>query len=327
MTKTFLIPGFIFLIALLNNSCVKVLDYDIPEDEKKIVINSMFASGDTFKVYVNKSMHILDKVRAKYLNDAVVQLFEGDQLLTEIKGGINGLYKSYVPLQNGHEYTLIVNSPGLQQVTAKTNIPVPVDIINVDTITEFSVNPNDYYYYTNTLKCDITFNDTPNAENYYELTCLEEHVNEVTNYINEDSILFEYVRVNEPIAFKSKDAVIEQWITGNSFSYHFTDDGYGSGNSIIFSDRLIDGKKHTLQIILFVPFMNDASMMKRTIDISLKSVTKNYYEYMQILEKHIIAANDPLAEPVLAYTNIENGLGIFSGYSKSVVRLNFGNDE
>ena len=38
---------------ILLQACVKVLDFDIPDDEKNIVINSLFSEGKPFNVYIN----------------------------------------------------------------------------------------------------------------------------------------------------------------------------------------------------------------------------------------------------------------------------------
>ncbi|NJK86697.1 MAG: DUF4249 family protein [Bacteroidales bacterium] len=114
---------FILTVSFLTLSCVKVLDYDIPDDEKRIVVNSHFSVNDTFKAHIYKSLHILDRKGIKAIDNAVIQIFEDDVFLTEINHGPTGNYKGLVPFKPGNTYTLSVSAPGLGTATSSTTIP------------------------------------------------------------------------------------------------------------------------------------------------------------------------------------------------------------
>lgn len=314
---------FFITLVITQISCVKVLDYEIPDDEKKIVINGLISSDDTFSVYLNKSMHILDRINVKYLYDAQIQLYTGDLLITEINSSPSGKYVSDVQLKDGDEYTIIVNSPGLKQVTAKTIIPLPVAIIKADTATF----PLQGYYNSpgsRSLKCDITFIDPPEIENYYELKCYANYRGDFIEWISPDSVktIKKHFRYN--LVVRTNDPIIEQWIVDKTFNSERLENGYGYGESLIFSDKLIEGKEHLISIELYPPFLvNPENSDSSSIDIQLQSVSKDYYLYMQVLEKHMGVRNDPLSEPVLAYSNVENGLGLFAAFSRSSVHIPF----
>jgi len=48
---------------------------------------------------------------------------------------------------------------------------------------------------------------------------------------------------------------------------------------------------------------------------TLSSVSEDYYKYNVTLAKYEQTQGDPFAQPVQVYSNIENGFGIFGGYS------------
>lgn len=51
------------------------------------------------------------------------------------------------------------------------------------------------------------------------------------------------------------------------------------------------------------------------------TVNEHHYRYHENKAKRIESANAPISEPVIYYTNIENGLGLFSGYSTKIDSL------
>lgn len=52
----------------------------------------------------------------------------------------------------------------------------------------------------------------------------------------------------------------------------------------------------------------------------LHSLTKEGYTYLRTIDLQKQGSSDQ--EPVMSYTNIENGVGIFTGYSASQIIIN-----
>ncbi|NJK86698.1 MAG: DUF4249 family protein [Bacteroidales bacterium] len=133
-----------------------------------------------------------------------------------------------------------------------------------------------------------------------------------------------FVMDSGPLNLRSNDPVIEQMLSNYGFSGSVEDD-YREGTTAIFSDRLFEGKNQTIQFYftshMLYDYYNEYDSI--SITIQLRSVTKDYYLYMQILEKHLSVRNDPLSEPVHAYSNVENGFGLFSGYSASEYKISY----
>lgn len=315
---------------LIMSSCVKVLDYHIPDDEKRIIVNGIISNRDTFKVNINKSLHILDRLGLKAINNALVLLYEDDILVAEINEGKTGLYISDFIPDYGHNYLLKVSVPGMNTATAICTLPVPAAIEQVDT-TLLILESYNYGYYRQTaeLKSTITFTDPKETENFYELEGTVSYLRS-EYYTDEDtSYIIGYHKVFDTPLVKSNDPVIELWIMGNYLYPDNSENDYYYGNKILFSDQLINGQQYKLNISFISSYfnINDDYIDSVRVDYRLKSVTKDYYVYMQLLEKHLQVKDDPLSEPAQAFTNINNGLGILAGISESVFSININKPE
>jgi hypothetical protein len=55
----------------------------------------------------------------------------------------------------------------------------------------------------------------------------------------------------------------------------------------------------------------------RQMYVVLLSVSESYFRYLKATEFQENNEDNPFATPVQVYNNIENGLGIFAGYSIS----------
>ena len=290
MTRKNLI--YIVLFLIISVSCEKIIDINIPEKDKKIVINSIISTDSLIKVNVSKSLNILDNQNAIFLNDATVKLYEDNVFIEQLTNITNGNYKSqtFYP-QVGKNYKIEVSSNGLKTITAENKIPNKVTINKIDTITK---NVEGY----NTFEFTINFTDPVNEENYYFL--------EAKSFV--------------PLGYDNYGNIIDYDIQN---LYIFSDDkivdseiDYNGG--IIFNDKLINGQTYPLKInIDKYNFYNDTNM----VYIYLNSVSKDFYLYVKSYSMNVNNRNDPFAEPVQVYENINNGYGIFAGYSSYVDSL------
>ena len=135
-------------------------------------------------------------------------------------------------------------------------------------------------YSSSFLRFKIKIDDPEDEDNYYMIS-----------FIGQDY----------PISFYSKEQVIEN---GND----------GFMNYAIISDKIINGQSRTLLFDLeYYNFMEEVN----TVDIYVNSISKEMYLYYLQLGKYSQSGSSFMAEPVMVYSNITNGLGIFGGYSIS----------
>lgn len=273
-------------------SCEKVLDMDIPDGEHKIVINSLFTDSDSsILVHVSKSLHILDKAESLNLSGAKVKLYEDEILIDTLENLGDGLFGlQNWPLAKGKEYKIEASYEGLKTVNAKNIIPEKTLINAFDTAL---VKKYDYDY----IECRLKLNDPGNTKNYYLVRAVAYSYDEYEEY--------EY-----PINLISDDPIVEEFLD-------WGDSGF------LFSDDVINGKSY--EIIFYTDIWNVTSWSGNPVIVVfyLETITEEYYKYAKSFSRHKQTTNNPFAEPVQVFCNIENGFGIFAGYSSDMKIVSF----
>ena len=280
---------YIVLFFVISISCEKIIDIDIPEKEKKIVINSIISTDSLVKVNVSKSLNILDDKNVIYLNKATVKLYEDDKFIENLTNISNGNFMSKVFYPKmGKNYKIEVSAQNLKTVTAESKIPQKVKITSIDTATK---DEEGYFSLEFTLKFDEPENET----NYY---LLQMKTYQPSDYDFETQT---YAKDKlENLYISSDDNMVES---------------IANFGGILFSDKLINGQSYSLKLTVDkYNFYNDTNL----VYVYLNSVSKDFYLYLKSYNQHQEAKYDPFAEPVQVYKNIKNGYGIFAGYSSYV---------
>ena len=301
---------FCVISAIILSSCGED-EIEVPRNDPEIAIASFF-SQDSIKVYVFKSVYILAGYNTTegdiYIDSAVVKF--GDGLFIDTLERKEEIYyistlptmhkRSYYILkkflQDNKEYSITVSSPGLKTAEATTTIPRKVEIIKTDTVpTIYTSMP---YYFPNGIPyyiCKITFKDPAHIKNYYYF---EIRGVDIQAY-NEG-----FKGKGTPKGFHCHDPIVEENIE------------WSDANKILFSDELIDGKEYSLEILI-----SKETFEYDHVFLYLHSVSKDFYLHIKSYSQYDKAKEDEFSEPVLIYSNIQNGIGIFAGCSTSVDSL------
>lgn len=289
------------LIAIyVTIGCERIIDYPIPSDELKVVINSIINTDSMILVNLSKSIGILDTNSLPYIHNAQINLFENNTHLGSMSHEGNGFYSlNSLKPKPGAEYRVTVNAPEETELTATCIIPQPVPVLSVDTV--LRLQDHDSYYKSYSYDIILNVQDPPGISNYYELILFQK-----TMYAHMDTTY----SVN-PRSFYTDDPVLEFYRMGNDLFSLNLDLGTDMLNpsAAYFSDKLIDGRKFT------VKFSLENWNMTGTYYVCLRSLTSDYYMYLKSLSQYYMADGNPFAERVQIHTNIVNGLGIFGGYS------------
>jgi len=315
---------FIFLI--IQVSCIEDLEMKTYEHSDKIVINSLFSPDSNFYVRISKNTGIdsaiynnnamlIDTIpsweqwynNAVAVNEPKVELFKNNVFIEELLSSGRGVFRSINEIpQPGVNYEIKVSADGMKSVTAKDIIPDKVSIRSVNYEDVGKVFNNDDYF----TKVNITFTDPVDKINYYE-------------------ILFP-----SPIWY-SLDEGGRAILASESYGVLFTDDqlilaegdqdSYCS--SFIFSDKLINGQTYNLTVYLSGLFKLCDLCEEFVFHVELRSISYEYYQYRKKMRKYLnykFSGTDlqqiySVGEPVIMYTNVENGYGVFVGYSADTV--------
>ncbi len=285
--------SIILALYLFLSACEQVININIPQSEKKIVINSIFSSDSLMQVNISESQYILSRdVGPVFLNKANVEILENGtnfDILTNIG---NGNYKSNKSPQTGNRYTIKVSSDNLPSAEATTYIPDKPNLISIDTL------PIKNY---DNIEVDIKFIDPLNMNNFYMVNSFL--IDKMIEYDNEGNPTGVEISTKLPIYINIKDDEI------------FDDENIEEG--ILFTDKEFDGEQKQIRIDLDLFSISTTPNNTSYIEINLHSIPLELYLYIKSKEQQKYTINNPFVEPVQVLNNIENGLGIFSGISFS----------
>ena len=287
-------------------SCEEPVDLDIAIQEPQIVVTSNFTPGEPFKVSVTKSRNVLTSEADEFVNNAVVRIFssQGKEL---DKLTLNNFHTPFyeskrIAPESGKAYRLEVEVPDKPTILAEDIVPLPVALtaIEMDTIEIFGAASEQIYK----VSIAVNFTDPIGAQDYYHLSLFNHSVNSEegtpmdgfngTTGGTEANVLIPLMPLESD---KNNPAV----------TFHFEDGG------VLFTDEDFDGQKATLTFYSLLSFDNEAHQGK--VVGELRTVSKDYYLYHTSLSRQIANKDRPFVEPISVYSNVENGLGIFSGYA------------
>lgn len=288
-----LILSALIFFAVLNSGCETIVDLDLPEAEPRLVIESAFGPDTIFSIKISCSSGLNNQEDIKAVINATIEISENGLLIEQQPWHRwNGIYQSSFRPSEKNNYIIKVSAPGYKTVTAADAVPAEIKIDSVHT--QFVSED----YFEKKYRVKIFFRDLPGEKNYYHLVVLGEfHYGTQIDYYN--------------LPFETSDPSIK---SGN-----YDDDFYDTDflGDAVFNDQLFDGQSRELTIIVSDHEPRDIQTVR------LSSVSKNLYEYLRTIRSQSNDDDFSLTEPVQIYSNVENGFGIFGGYSLDIYPVDF----
>lgn len=292
---------------MLFTACEKEIQLDVDDHDPELTVLCIFSPDEPFSIQLAKSQSISNKNPDYSISkDADVQLCDGTKLLEKLPRAANSSdseskYRSESTFpQSQKTYTLKVEVDGLGMVKASSTVPSPVEISHtavgaINLLNSGSGNIQDYQ-----VKLSVQFDDPVAESNYYQVTFKQElrpTINSANSSIIVEDVLY-YNTIDESL--------------GNNFNVM---DG-----GVLFNDFTFDGTSNDL---VFEPiFSYDRSTsIPENIIIELRTVSEEYYKYFaSVYRQRGQNGTVPFTDPTIIYSNIENGNGVFAGYSKRQVK-------
>lgn len=309
--KNILIASIAFILIL--SSCRKKLDISIPKGKEHIVINGIVTNDSLIKINISKSQDILNNDTITSLNNATVKLYNGETFIENLTNYGYGNYISTISSEIGKQYNISVSSGELKPVKAKMKLITPTQIVSIDTTIEVENNdfgegfsPKQY-----NMHFKIKINDDANSKNYYMLSISS--TNAIYDYEQYPPVIIGYYDINQD--FDTNDIIFN-----GADSWFGIDEIYGRA----FTDELINGKEYTINVnshLYFDYYEEGIDAENYQIKVKLLSISEDIYKYIISYNLNQETEYDPFAQPVQIYTNIEDGLGLFSGYTMVVDSL------
>lgn len=290
----------------LLTGCVKILNSELKSKETKMVLNAAISTDSVFTVNVSRTFNIFENESENnlpFINGANVRLFENDNYLFNLDSFGYGYYrKSDFYPEAGKQYRITVSYGSYKNIESIASVPHMVPIVAFDTSSIIAV-PS--YGGTETeYTGKITYNDPPDTTNYYQLTCML--------YIyNGPNLLFAY----------------QQGIWPTDENSRFFDGEY-NGN-LLWSDKLTNGQQVSFSFVYYSSYEYelppDRDQQRLKFEFRLQSLTKEYFTYLKSLGIYweTGGSDNPFSEPVVIYSNVDNGYGIFGAYSQDTTSVSF----
>ncbi len=293
MRKTILLILFILFIA-----CRKEFYYDF-KHVPQVNVSCFIKAGDTVKLRLSYLVGdtLIGNILAEkdYITNAEVYLYENNifkekLLLTEVPAiptYQKGWYfsQSFIPTEK-HHYQVRIFVPGYDTVYAETYIP---QVVMIDSVLINGKKTLDTIYY--------------NGEDIYNINICFKDNEHVLNYYNYWS--------NVP--FISYDPVIEP----RSDKDYYEASTLNISKFAFFSDKIFDGNNYSLNTQVKIYPDNFDYYPNMPIEFKLYSLSYDTYAFYKSSYLYFKQLKNPLSEPVIIYSNIKNGTGIFAGISTS----------
>lgn len=306
-----------FVTTLLMGLCLfpacedffeTVVEIDIPELDSLLVVNSIFEPNVEFQVRVYQSKGILDdSYESKPIANATVELFDAEGVSMGVMqnwGGGPGY--SYWPLESpkyAHEYTIQVSAPGFETVTASSHVPPFVEILSAAIVDSFYFDPLESGSAAEKTALSIVFEDAPNVKNFYYLNIYSYSQNGYDSWVGGQCFT-----TFDPI-FESEAEFLE--VDPEEGQPEFCD------GMALFTDNLFDGETKDLRVYISRDFLEHSTHLY----VEIGNVSEDFYYYKRSAKLQSKIGDNPFAEPVRVYNNIEGGFGIFGGYGVSLFEI------
>jgi hypothetical protein len=280
-------------------ACTTVVDFDIPLDEPKIVTNGLFSPDSLWQFQVTSSKNILDVTPGSFfqsVSNATITVYDqnGEPIETITGSADKNFVYSYKgktkPMADQlYSIEVAINNQSLLLSSGKAPMPIPITSVVADS-SAFASDGK--------VKMKITFKDPVTEKNFYTVKIVED----AQFIFNNDTL-----SLTQELYYD----VVEQSLNVN-----------GTGLEQLINDNFFNGKEHTFDLKIYPRSHSfGTQILEQHVRVFLLNVSEEYYKYFTTKSLQEYTNGDPFAQPVQVFNNIEGGLGIFAGYSQSVVEL------
>ncbi|OJU27604.1 MAG: hypothetical protein BGN92_15310 [Sphingobacteriales bacterium 41-5] len=299
----------IFLSVVLMMSlvaCEQNINIDLPYSGDKIVVNAILTKDSLVYARVTKGAPTDKDVSSfEEISGAKVDLYENG-ILKETLG--DRLYKnkrfyiSSTPVKTGLRYDLKITATGLKNVEGSDVIPEKPFFVPVELIKQRDIKNNLYYG-----KLKFKIKDPAGVKNYYRLRIYPSR--------------FATPLTKNTVYYNALDFKIDNFVDQGGFFAAFGDD---MNRVDYFTDETFDGQEITLTATVDL-YSQHSAMEFNALAPELTQLSRSAYLYFDSKRKQNQNEENPFAEAVVVYNNIQNGFGIVGGAADSLAIIRSSN--
>ncbi len=299
MKRTYYTLSILLLIGIFyscEDAFTTVKEIKFPEHKKKLAVFSKL-SDSTCKIFISHSKSIDDYSDYKKVTANVILQKNGKEFLNfvypdDLISGNIIIPTVSLPqsINTGDNYTLEVVSEEFGTAKASQTVPQLPVLKDISYEEKYYI---EQYDTLNKLEFDIV--DPANQENYY--------------YFSIKPTYYKKLKYHFDLFIETEDPIVKE-------SY------WESTNGLIVSDKTFDGNSKKISLKIHYNNYPNPDVEPTTLDtilLNIKGITKDYYNFLISKTQFDNSNDNPFAEPVNIYNNIENGYGLFSAETNKTI--------
>jgi hypothetical protein len=283
MKKSIQIFILVFIVFCGFQSCTKEVFVEIPDNEPKLVVFSYLSpSKDSIDINVSRSVplyHVKDYEESLTVSDAIV----------ELKAENSNWVR--VPFRPGEDVYRISRHDFPVEQGQKYSLRVAAN--NYKTVESSIIIPVSYEINLSFLKVE---NSSGNEENPIQYILKFQDIGGVPNYYGFLAWVNMYSDESGNTGVYKQDLYLEDF-------------------SWVMTDRVFDGKEKMISFT-FYSFTN--GNIGDTLFVKVMQTDSHFYHFHSSLDSYNSSDGNPFAEPTPIYSNIQDGLGCFAGYTERI---------
>ncbi len=287
----------LFSVCILFTSCHALVEDEFPDFAKVPVINGLLQADSTFRVQVSLTSNLTDTAPT-YVSNARVIIESTVATPDTLAYTEKGWYVSARTVKVGASYTCRAEIPGYNKVSASTTIPYPSKIDSLI----FTKNAGRNEEALEISSVEFSIKNNIETKSFWEVKLKSKHNSLV--YDNESNEFHDYIsEIDESIFIQAEqDSVM-----------------LSEPNPLyVFSNFKMKTNKHWIKF-----YYNENNISYNTNDtlfVELRNIDESFYKYRKQFYIYYTSKQINIGKITSYYplfSNITNGLGLFTGMSVS----------
>ena len=307
--QTYVNTGLLYMLGFfVLSSCDRIVDVKLPEHQPQLVANEFFTPDSMWTVRVSETVSYTDAQVAPSIQNASVEIWEGEQRIHTLPHLGGGIYGIDARPNAETVYTLRVGAQGFESTEGSGWIPANIEVSQI----ELDL-PREPGGWVEKVDITLTLEDRPGVKDYYGLKITRKFREYRNGELSiEDSSL---------AAFSTQDlALVDEF-------FDVVDDG---GEQFFvekyFTDELFDGRSYDLDFAIPYfrapeEFVDPNYRIEEVFYVLFSTLSEEMYTYIRTAEEQGNTREDPFAEPVEVFSNMDSGFGVFAGYQTQVIKV------
>lgn len=288
------IPVFSILTLI---SCHTLVEDEFPDFEAVLVMNGILQADSTFRVQISLAANLSDTM-PDFVDNALVIIEVQNQAVDTLTYTDEGWYVSPRTVKAGYSYTCRVNIPGFNTMMAHTTVPLPTEIDSV-IFTDLASRGQEGEKISSVA---FRLHNNVETEMFWEVKFKKRWFRSLYDWDVEDWT--ERSQVDEAYIFMKAEQDSVLLSEPNPLT--------------VFSNRKMKSDRHWIKFYFSENYFSFGRT--DTLFLELLNIDESYYHYHKQYYIYDSAGwgglgSSPQRYPL--YSNITNGLGIFTGMSVS----------